>query len=686
MTGRRPAAIDAGAWVLIGVALADLLWRQLTRVPLPELALGAAWAPIWSLAAAASGAATVAVRARTSREGDRRRAGLALFLALLAAGSVLQVRLGARLQSDGFYYYAFARSIWFDGDVNLDNDYRLLGLDDAQHQHLFTPTPTGHAQTTWAIGPALLWSPFVAAGHGAAHWLRARDGTTAVDGTSFPYRQAVCLAGLTYGLAGVWLCFRIARQRFSGSLSAAAAVTTAAGSFVLWYLVREPTMSHPVSMAAVALVVLGWLRMTPDASWRRWMLLGLACGLMMTVRWQNAIVALLPAATLAAGVWRAGTPARRRALVAAAGFGVAALAAFLPQMVAWKSIYGTWIARAPIAPQMFWSHPQIADLLFSSRNGLFATSPALYLAAIGLVLLWRHDRALSAGALLVFALMCWTNGAVEDWYGGAGYGGRRFDSLIPFFTAGLAATGSWLHEAVSRRPPRAAIAVLATLVLWNVLLMGAQRDGAYRLGQPVSFADVGAAQAGVLHDWAGHPASWPLNLAYAARNGVAPARYDVLRPYRFLGDPTRPYGRIDVGTDDDAHVVDGWHAAERAGDVTFRWASGDATLLVPLDHPAPLEVQVRLQPFTVDGAPAQTVAIGINGVDRAPLPLGPDWQTIAIPTAAHEWRAGVNRVRLRFGRATRPADVGGSGDTRALAAAVDYLRVAITGAAGGSAR
>jgi hypothetical protein len=39
------------------------------------------------------------------------------------------------------------------------------------------------------------------------------------------------------------------------------------------------------------------------------------------------------------------------------------------------------------------------------------------------------------------------------------------------------------------------------------------------------------------------------------------------------------------------------------------------------------------------------------------------------------WRGGVNRVVLQFAGATRPADAGMGGDTRPLAAAVDYLRV-----------
>ncbi|MEZ5316035.1 MAG: hypothetical protein R2752_01395 [Vicinamibacterales bacterium] len=423
---------------------------------------------------------------------------------------------------------------------------------------------------------------------------------------------------------------------------------------------------------------------------------------MMAVRWQNAIVLLLPAATMAGALGRSmavGTapakrrpapgaetarpdspPAPRQVVVAGALFGVGALAGFLPQLLAWHAIYGQWVARSPIAPAMFWSHPQIADLLWSSRSGLFATSPALYLGAIGLVLLWRRDRRLSAAGLVVFALMTWTNGAVEDWWGGAGYGGRRFDSLIPFFTVGLAAFLAWLAATVRRRPAATAVALMSLLVVWNVSLMAVARGGrVYRIGQPVSFGDLAAGQARAIHDAVGHPPSWPANLAWAVRNGIGPGRYDVLAPRRFLGDPARQYGRVDVGTDDEVFLGDGWHQPERAGDgTTFRWARAEAGVLIPLDHAADLALQIRLVPFTYDAAPPQTLMVRVGDTALPPVVLVGDWQVIELPAPARLWRAGVNVLTLDFSRETRPADVGAS-DGRPLAAAVDYVRVQVTG-------
>lgn len=664
MTGRvvavllRTAAISA----LVASPL-DLVLRQLTRVSLSEwLGLGAAWSPASSVCLAAIGAALLiagaAPRARHQRT-------VAVLTVCFTAGIAAQLQLGARLQSDGFYYFAFTRSIWFDHDVDLTNDYRMLGLDDAQHQFLLEPTVTGYAQSAWAIGPALAWSPFFGVGHLAASTLAASGRDVSTDGTSFPYRQAVVLGGLFYGLLGLWWTYRLTRTCLDARAASLATVAVGLGSFVLWYLVREPTMSHGVSMASVAAFLLAWAHLRDRTDWRSLVGLGLIGGVMIIMRWQNAVILILPVLLLLRH------PQRLVWLGAGVFLGT------LPQMLTWHALYGAWITQPPVSPRMFWWNPQWIDVLWSSRSGLFATSPTLYLAALGLWPLWRRHRALAVAGVLTLVLMTWTNGAVEDWWAGASYGGRRFDSLIPFLVAGLAAAIAAVRPVLSRRPGLVATTLLFSLVVWNVSLLAVARAGTYRLGQIVSFADLGGAQASTLEGWTGHPWSMPANLIFAWRNGVSPDRFDLLQPNRFLGDPARPYGRVDVGLDDELFVSTGWYDAERDGDLTFRWADQEAEVLIPLDHAAPLLLQLQLRAFTYDGAPPQSLTLLVNGRVIGEREIGGDWIRLEVPTESSQWRSGVNRVTLRFRRATSPAEVGGN-DRRRLAAAVDYVRIQVT--------
>jgi hypothetical protein len=271
--------------------------------------------------------------------------------------------------------------------------------------------------------------------------------------------------------------------------------------------------------------------------------------------------------------------------------------------------------------------------------------------------------------------MIYFNACIQDWWGSAGFGGRRFDGLIPFFTIGIAAAATSAAAYTARHPLRAVAGGGVLLVLVNLTLMQAAQDGAVRIGETLSFGDAFAAEGRVFHRWFGNPFSYPASLAFAWRNGLAPADYDILGVNRFLADPLRPYGRIDIGIDDDWAIEEGWHGAERDGATTFRWAASPAGILVPLDHAAPLRVQVRAHAFAFAGAPPQSLTLVVNGRRLDPMPIHEGWETVEIDTAAELWRAGVNRVRLEFAWARRPQDVGLGNDPRPLSAAVDYFRV-----------
>ena len=71
--------------------------------------------------------------------------------------------------------------------------------------------------------------------------------------------------------------------------------------------------------------------------------------------------------------------------------------------------------------------------------------------------------------------------------------------------------------------------------------------------------------------------------------------------------------------------------------------------------------------------------MSVNGAAQPPMPVPSEWTTVAFEVKKDAWRAGVNRVRLEFGRAARPADVGLGGDPRPLAAAIDYIRIEVAG-------
>jgi hypothetical protein len=335
------------------------------------------------------------------------------------------------------------------------------------------------------------------------------------------------------------------------------------------------------------------------------------------------------------------------------------------------------LAVSPLGPQIRFGDPQLADILWSSRNGLLSTSPALYVGAIGLLAFAWQRPAIGVPTIAAVAVMTYFNASIQDWWGSSSFGGRRFDGTIPFFCLGLA-QALIIALACLRQYPAAALGALgAGLVLWNLSLMSASNTGAVRIGEAASFGDVMSAQTRVLHNWFGNPFTYPASLFYSLRNGVSPARYDLLSVNRMLREPLRPYGRIEIGAEDDWLVDQGWHAPEREGPVTFRWATARATLLAPLDHPEDLRLVIRLHAFAAPGSSEQTMTVSINGHTHGPVPVSSSWHTAEFLTARTVWRSGVNRIQLKFGWERRPSEVGLGGDPRPLAAAVDFVRVAV---------
>jgi hypothetical protein len=661
----------------------ELLARQLARRSLTVI-IGRTEGPSFPALLGVAGLAAVVGMAFLWRRA-RRETGTAakttdgvVRLALVTAfvfGLAAQQHLGARIQSDGFFYFAYLRSLAFDHDVDLTNDYQMIGV--GADRAMGSPTETGYAHTAWSIGPAVLWSPFFAVGHGVAHVLLAANVPMNVDGTSFPYRQSVCVGSLFYALLGLWFCYRLASRFFEAALAGWAAALVGLGSFILWYAVKEPTMSHALSMAAVSAFLWAWVATGDHRRGWQWALAGALAGVMMAVRWQNLVFLALPAIDVVVALVRGDRQSRAPLVAGVAVAGASAVVAFLPQALAWQAIYGSPLAVSPLSPKMFWTHPQLVLALWSSRNGLFATSPVAYVAAIGLVAFAWRERRFGIRALLLFILAAYVNSVVADWWGGAAYGARRFDGTIPLLVVGMAAALDLGRSWLARRPLAGVVSAFALLVVWNLTCMAAALDGAYYLSSPRSFGQVGAEQARVLHRWIGYPFSYPMNLLHAARYGVAPARWDQLA-FVFLTDPAMGYGRVDVGNNDDVYLGGGWHAVEKAPDGrTSRWTTASAEMLLPLDHAAPLTVQLQLTPFMYPNAPAPQIRVLINGRVFGPFTLAPDWQRLDFPTEDAVWHSGVNRLQIEALTPASPARVGVSGDTRELGVAVDYIRLQV---------
>jgi len=390
------------------------------------------------------------------------------------------------VHGDGVGYYALARAPLIEHSFDFSHDYQSANtgfrenrIDENGRPRAIFRTVTGHLDNHFAIGPALLWSPFLFLAHLGVLLARALGSSIAADGFSAPYRVAMAFATCLYGFLGLLLSFRLARKYVADRWALLATITIWWATSLPVYMYFNPSWSHAHSAFVVALFLWYWHETRPARTTRQWLLLALSAGLMLNVYYANAMLLAIPAAE-AFQQYR-GAIRRDPASPTIGGlfsshllFAAVMLACLLPTFLTRMIIYGSPFASGYIPLRdWLWDSPAFLQVLFSSNHGLLAWTPVVLLAFVGLLIFARREP--SIGVPLLFAVLSLYAfiSLYPDWAGISSFGNRFFVSLTPLFIFGLAVlldSASCLVPA-QRSFKIAAPAVLAAFVLWNLGLI-----------------------------------------------------------------------------------------------------------------------------------------------------------------------------------------------------------------------
>ena len=349
--------------------------------------------------------------------------------------------------SDGYGYYSYLRSAVFDGDWWFGNDYTYV---DPPYRHVFDAeflsrrTPIGRLPNYWSLGPAILWAPLFAVGHAIALAARALGSSVSADGFSFPYVYLSTWGTALCGLVSLLAVLRVLREQTTLSSTARIGVAGACffGTPLFMYSLRFPCFPHAIQSGVVALYLACFVLVRNKRTWSYAALSGGLLGFAVLCYWQTALLLVFPLSEALGELWRSW---RRRevvadlpAIVGRHGLvGLTVLAFMLPQTVAWRVVWGS----ALVVPQgdnfmrldyNFWH-----EVLFSGNNGILWWSPLVLVGFLGLF--WLKDRAVVVPAVAFFVLLYLHHTRMHDWYGGGGFGPRRFTVAYPLVAMGVAA-------------------------------------------------------------------------------------------------------------------------------------------------------------------------------------------------------------------------------------------------------
>jgi hypothetical protein len=365
---------------------------------------------------------------------------------------------------DTVAYYSWVRALVIQGNLDPTETFARYGYLEAREV-----SPTGYRVNEWPVGVALLWLPFFLAAHVVALAARAAGIPVAADGFSPPYLVLTGLGSAVYGLAGMLLVRRLALSVAGPVAAFWAALGSWLGSPLVFYMSAHPFMSHAADFFVNALFLNCWSEVAGPANWRGRFRLGLVGGFAASVRYQNASLILWP--TLA-DLWLMRS-AFRPGLYRLGALAAGALVGFLPQLVVWRAVFGSWVVLNPYgaagAGGFDLRSPHLLDVLLSTDRGLFPWAPLSVAGLLG-VGGWLMRRHPALGRLVgaQFVAQVYIVGSWSSWSGAAAFGPRLLVGLFPGLGVGLAA----FYEAAGRRWGwKLPGLVGAASAAWNLVLL-----------------------------------------------------------------------------------------------------------------------------------------------------------------------------------------------------------------------
>ena len=366
--------------------------------------------------------------------GKKHTAGnLALLILIILLLAVIALKPSWQIGGDGFGYYAYARSLFFDGNFDLNNEFTLYDKLYDHHTVEGWQVASGNVGNPFAVGSAILWSPFIILAQLIDSLFVFVDDFD-LAGYNLPYQIAIAVGTWFYFLLGVVFIIKALVKLLDKKYAWWGTLVAIALSPVPFYLIYEPSMAHGLTVFSGALVFYFSVKIYQAKQWRwqDFVRLGITVGLLFLLRWQDILLAVIPLGIILSRLFNRGRKNINKILVLILSF----IIAILPQLFMWRYIFGSWITVPQGETFFSLSDPNIWQFLFSSYHGMLVIHPLLILGLLGLIWSFRKYKLLASLMMLALMLQIYMNSALYDWYGGGSFGARRMVSSLFIFAWG----------------------------------------------------------------------------------------------------------------------------------------------------------------------------------------------------------------------------------------------------------
>lgn len=399
---------------------------------------------------------------------------LIIFSLIIILFSIFFLCPNLQIGGDGYGYYSYLRSAFFDRDLDFENEMRQFDEMYGAHTLESRLTPTGKTGNPFAVGWSILYAPFFVLALALSKLGNFSDAFS-LPGYNFPFQFLISFGTVFYSLFGLGFLYGALRKIFQSSSSWLASFFVLFASPLIFYIIYEPSMSHGVSFFSLSFLFYWSLKVYYEEKndKKNAIVLGALLGISLLIRWQNLIFILIPILVLS----------RKRAKISDfLAFLIPIAAASFLQIIFFKILYGSFFI-IPQGSGFLTFDFKIFQFLFSGYHGLFFWHPIFLFGLTGLILSYQRDKFLFYALSIPLVGQILINSGLSDWFGGSSFGSRRMIGSLFIFAYGLA----FLFDFVKNKSIYSKILVMVLIFFsgWNYFLMIASARGLLLLDKPL---------------------------------------------------------------------------------------------------------------------------------------------------------------------------------------------------------
>lgn len=335
-----------------------------------------------------------------------------------------------RADAEGYYAYLPAFFIYKDYAMKQVNLYQP-DASSFSHPPIYLNPQTGNYIDKYPMGEALLLLPFFILAH-----LLTRIFNLPATGYSWIYQHAAGIAAIFYLIIGLFCLFRLIKKVYSPKIAFLTIFSLVFATNLYHYATYDSLMSHVFSFFLLSLLLWQSLKWQKKPTIVHAVFMGIILGLIFLTRNFNLLFTIL--------LIPLGKKYPKKLPVVVISF----VLTILPQLLYWRYATNKLFFFSYQGESFNFLQPQIFNVLFSPRKGLFFWTPVLLFIVLGFRKTKDKLSAIFPYLIIVLTIFLYLISSWHDWSFGAGFGHRAFIDIYPILGLFIGGFFYWVEKKI----------------------------------------------------------------------------------------------------------------------------------------------------------------------------------------------------------------------------------------------